>query len=100
MADWRWDCVTDDLLDGLPPDALLSVQQLAKELAVRESMIFLDGAAFTGDPPGQPDVTQRAVLAPPRLAFASLWQRQRRSNFGSGRYFVTVTSPFGRKLGV
>ena len=52
MAEWRWECVTDDLLDGLPPEALREVQQLAKELAVRESMVFLDGPAFTGDPPG------------------------------------------------
>lgn len=52
MADWRWECVTDDLLDSLPPDALRAVRQLAEELTVRESMIFLDGRGFTGDPPG------------------------------------------------
>jgi hypothetical protein len=52
VAEWRWECVTDDLLDGLPPDALRAVQQLAKELAVRESMVFLDRPGFTGDPPG------------------------------------------------
>ena len=51
MAEWRWERVTDNLLDGLPPDALRAVGQLAKELAVRESMVFLDGPAFTGDPP-------------------------------------------------
>jgi hypothetical protein len=52
VADWRWECVTDDLLDGLPPEALQAVQRLAAELAVRESMIFPDGPGFTGDPPG------------------------------------------------
>ena len=52
MADWSWECVTDDLLDSLPPDALRAVRQLAGELTVRESMIFLDGREFTGDPPG------------------------------------------------
>ena len=52
MPDWHWECVTDDLLDGLPPEALQAVQRLAGELAVRESMIFLDGPGFTGDPPG------------------------------------------------
>jgi hypothetical protein len=52
VADWRWECVTDGLLDGLPPEALQGVQQLAGELAVRESMIFPDGPGFTGDPPG------------------------------------------------
>ena len=45
-------CVTDDLLDGLPPDDLRALRQLAEELAVRESMIFLDGPGFTDDPPG------------------------------------------------
>jgi hypothetical protein len=29
VADWRWECVTDDLLDGLPPDALRAIRQLA-----------------------------------------------------------------------
>lgn len=52
MADWRWECITDNLLDSLPPDALRAVRQLAEELTVRESMIFLDGGEFTGDPPG------------------------------------------------
>ena len=52
MAEWHWECVHDDLLDGLPPDALRAVRELADELTVRESMVFLDGPAFTGDPPG------------------------------------------------
>jgi hypothetical protein len=43
VADWRWECVTDDLLGSLPPDALRAVRQLAEELTVRESMIFPDG---------------------------------------------------------
>ena len=52
MADWHWKLVTDDLLDGLPPAALAAVHQVAEELTVRESMIFLDGRQFTGEPPG------------------------------------------------
>ena len=52
MADWHWEPVTDDLLDGLPPAALAAVRQLAEELTVRESMTFLDGREFTGKPPG------------------------------------------------
>ncbi|MGO9080399.1 MAG: hypothetical protein ACLQDY_15375 [Streptosporangiaceae bacterium] len=52
MADWRWECVTDDLLDGLPPDAVRAVQQLAEELAVRESMVFLDGPGSRAIRPG------------------------------------------------
>ena len=52
MADWHWELVSDDLLDGLPPAALTAVRQVAEELTVRESMVFLDGREFTGDPPG------------------------------------------------
>ena len=52
MADWHWEPVTDDLLDGLPPAVLTTVRQVAEELTVRESMIFLDGREFTGEPPG------------------------------------------------
>ena len=52
MAEWHWELVTDDLLDGLPPAALAGVRQVAEELTVRESMIFLDGREFTGEPPG------------------------------------------------
>ena len=52
VAEWHWECITDYLLDGLPPEALRAIEQLGKELAVRESMVFLDGPAFTGDPPG------------------------------------------------
>jgi hypothetical protein len=52
VAEWHWELVTDDLLDGLPPNALTTVRQIAEELAVRESMIFLDGREFTGEPPG------------------------------------------------
>jgi hypothetical protein len=52
VADWHWEPVTDDLLDCLPPAALTAVRQAAEELTVRESMIFLDGREFTGEPPG------------------------------------------------
>ena len=44
--------VTDDPLDGLPPAALAAVRQVAEELTVRESVIFLDGREFIGEPPG------------------------------------------------
>ena len=52
MAEWHWELVTDDLLDGLPPAALAAVRQVAEELTIRESMIFLDGREFTGEPSG------------------------------------------------
>ena len=30
VAEWRWELVTDDLLDGLPPAALATVRQVAR----------------------------------------------------------------------
>jgi hypothetical protein len=62
VADWHWEPVTDDLLDGLPPAALTIVRQVAEELTVRESMIFLDGRDFTGDPPGLRTVQQGPLM--------------------------------------
>ena len=63
MAEWHWELVTDDLLDGLPPAALATVRQVTEELTVRESMIFLDGREFTGEPPGLPAVAGPAYFA-------------------------------------
>jgi hypothetical protein len=63
VAEWRWECVCDDLVDGRPPDALKAVPPLAAELTAPESMVFLDGPAFTGDPPGLRTI-QRGPLMP------------------------------------
>jgi hypothetical protein len=52
VADWHWEHDPDDLLDGLPPEAIRAVDQLATEIAVRDSMVFLDGASYTGRSPG------------------------------------------------
>jgi hypothetical protein len=52
VSDWHWEHDPDNLLDGLPEEARHAVDALATEIAVRESMIFLDGAAFSGTMPG------------------------------------------------
>lgn len=52
MADWHWECSPDELLAGLPAEALTDVERLAQEITVRESMVFLEGAAYTGMGPG------------------------------------------------
>jgi hypothetical protein len=67
VADWHWEPVTGDLLDDLPPAALAAVRQVAEELTVRESMIFLDGREFTGK--------RRAAHRPARPADARLPER-------------------------
>ncbi len=62
MPDWHWEPVTDDLLDELPPAALAAVREVAEELTVRESMIFLDGREFTGEPPGLRTVQRGSLM--------------------------------------
>ncbi|MCA6094106.1 hypothetical protein LE181_18300 [Streptomyces sp. SCA3-4] len=52
MADWHWEHDPDDLLDGLTPEATAEVGRLAQEVATRASMVFLDGASYTGPGPG------------------------------------------------
>jgi hypothetical protein len=52
VADWRWEPFRDDLLDGLPETARAETDRPANENAVRESMVFLEGAAYTGPGPG------------------------------------------------
>ena len=74
MADWHWEPVTDDLLDKLPPAALAAVRQVAEELTVRESIIFLDGPEFTGEPPGL-----RTVQRGPLMLVYLAWHPDRRA---------------------
>ena len=62
MADWHWEPVTDDLLGDLPVAAQATVRQVAEELTVRESMIFLDGREFTGEPPGLRTIQQGPLM--------------------------------------
>lgn len=52
VADWRWGCDPDDLLDGLSDDARKEAELLAREITVRDSMVYLDGGAYTGTGPG------------------------------------------------
>ena len=67
MPDWHWEPVTDDLLDGLPPPALAALRQVAEELTVPDSMIFLDGREFTGKPPGCVPSSEATGLRPRAL---------------------------------
>jgi len=52
VADWHWELVSDDLLDGLPRAALAAVRQVAGELTVRESMISSTGGTSQAIHPG------------------------------------------------
>ena len=51
MSEWRWECDPDDLLDNIPPEARKQLDQLAHEITVRDSMVYLDGKTYSGDTP-------------------------------------------------
>ena len=63
------------LLDELPAAALTAVRQVAEELTVRESMIFLDGREFHRRVPG-------AAYRPARHVNARLSDRRPRRTRG------------------
>jgi hypothetical protein len=52
VSDWRWEPHPEDLLDSLPPEARAELARLAREITVRDSMVYLDGADYTGVGPG------------------------------------------------
>lgn len=52
MSDWRWEPHPDDLLDNLPLEGRTDVDQLAREIVVRDSMVYLDGRDYAGPGPG------------------------------------------------
>jgi hypothetical protein len=52
VADWRWEPHPDNLLADLPAEALSELDLLAREITVRDSMIYLDGRDYEGPTPG------------------------------------------------
>jgi hypothetical protein len=48
VSDWHWEPHPDDLLDILPPEARTELDQLAREIVVRDSMVYLDGRDYVG----------------------------------------------------
>jgi hypothetical protein len=52
VSDWTWEPHPDDLLDELPPQARQELDQIAREITVRDSMIYLDGKNWDGPTPG------------------------------------------------
>jgi len=52
VSDWSWEVHPDDLLEGLPAEAREQVGQIARELVVRDSMVYLDGKDYEGLGPG------------------------------------------------
>lgn len=52
MSEWHWEPHPDDLLDDLPSEARQELDRLAREITVRDSMVYLDGRSHTGPTPG------------------------------------------------
>lgn len=52
MADWHGELSEEGMPDGLPEACTAEVGRLADEIAVRESMVFQEGADYTGPGPG------------------------------------------------
>lgn len=52
VSDWTWEPHPNDLLNGLPDEALQELDQIAHEITVRDSMVYLDGKGYNGPTPG------------------------------------------------
>jgi hypothetical protein len=52
VSDWNWEPHPDDLLAKLPAEARAELDQLAREITVRDSMIYQDGRDYSGPGPG------------------------------------------------
>jgi len=52
VSDWHWEPHPDDLLDNLPPEARTELDHLAREITVRDSMVYPDGRDYEGVGPG------------------------------------------------
>jgi hypothetical protein len=64
VSEWHWEHHPDDLLEHLPHEARKELDQLAGEITVRESMIYLDGKSYEGPTPGlRTEVRGRLMVA-------------------------------------
>jgi hypothetical protein len=52
VSDWTWEPHPNDLLDGLPTEARQALDLIAREIVVRDSMVYLDGKGYDGPTPG------------------------------------------------
>ena len=62
VSDWHWEPHPDDLLDNLPPEARTKLDQLAREIVVRDSMVYLAGSDYDGPGPGLRTETRGSLM--------------------------------------
>lgn|GEM_PF-1230673 len=53
MSEWTWEYNPDDYGDSLAPSVKAEVERICAELAVVNSMVFWEGAAYQGPSPGR-----------------------------------------------
>ena len=71
MSDWTSEPHPDDLLDGLPGEARQELDQIAHEITVRDSMVYLDGKGYDGPTPGlRTEARGRLMVTPTSPTFA------------------------------
>ena len=72
VSDWHWEPHPDDLLDDLPPEARVKLDQLAREITVRDSSLGL-ADRLSGQPnrPERMKPTHRRSLAPDAVEFVA-----------------------------
>ena len=68
VSNWTWEPHPDTLLDGLPPEARQELDQLAREITVRDSMVYLDGKSYEGPTPGHDVPAIELILNDARTA--------------------------------
>jgi hypothetical protein len=62
VSDWRWEPHPHNLLDDLPSEARKELDHLARELTVRDSMVYMDGSDYTGRGPGLRTETRGSLM--------------------------------------
>jgi hypothetical protein len=64
VSEWAWgyDPNEESVVAGLPPDVIFEVEQIAAELALVNSLVFLEGTAYQGTGPSMRSVARSDLL--------------------------------------
>jgi hypothetical protein len=64
VSDWTWEYLpdADAVVAGLPPAVIDEVEEIARELAVVNSLVYLDGVSYQGLGPGTRDVARARLM--------------------------------------
>ncbi|MFF7634545.1 hypothetical protein ACFZB9_15520 [Kitasatospora sp. NPDC008050] len=64
MSQWTWEFLpdADAVVAGLPPEVVKEVEEIATELSVVNSMVYLDGPDFQDAGPGLRSVSRPDLM--------------------------------------